>query len=89
MAGFKYKDKRQVSREDAAERLIAVAEALRAGGAVELGSEGQSISVQVADQVLLEREYEKKGERIELELELSWSVPGAAAPYPDTPGTPT
>lgn len=82
---FKHKDKQQVSREEAAERLTAIAEALRTGGTVELAAEGRSIDVQVADQVLLEREFEKKGERVELELELSWSAPAAAAPTSNAP----
>lgn len=85
MADFKHKDKRHVSREKAAELLTAIAEALRTGATVDLAADGHSISVQVADQVLLEREYEKKGERVELELELSWSVPAGAAPAPNAP----
>jgi amphi-Trp domain-containing protein len=82
MADFKHKDKRQVSREDAAEQLAAIAGALRTGGTVELEAGGQMFSIQVTDQVLLEREYEQKGGRVEFELELSWAVSGAAAPAP-------
>ncbi len=88
MGDFKHKDKRQVSREEAAGQLIALAEALRAGGAVELAAEGQTFSAQVADQVLLEREYERKGDRVELELELRWPLPRTGAPAPDASAAP-
>ncbi len=79
-AHFKHKDKEHVSRQDAADRLVAIAEALRSGGTVELGGDGQSASVQIADELMFEREYEQKGDRVEIELELSWLVPEAAVP---------
>ena len=44
------------------------------GGSVDLGADGAQASVQVPDQVLLEREYETKRDRVELEIELKWST---------------
>lgn len=78
MAEFKHKDKQELSRQEAAEWLIAIADALRTGGSMALGAGGQQ--VQIPDQVFVEREFERKGDRVEIELELSWSTADVAAP---------
>jgi amphi-Trp domain-containing protein len=67
----KFKDQR-VSRQQAAERLIDIAYALTAGGPLELIAAGRRITVPVEKELRLERCLRSNGDRVELELELSW-----------------
>jgi amphi-Trp domain-containing protein len=75
MGDFKHKEEEQLSRQEAAERLIDIAYALTAGGPLELRAAGRRISVPVAGELRLERELKSNGDQIELELELTWSAP--------------
>ena len=59
-----FKQDERVSRQQAAERLIDIAYALTAGGPLDLIAAGRRITVPV------ER---SNGDRVELNLELSWS----------------
>jgi amphi-Trp domain-containing protein len=61
----------RMSREDAAARLHALADALARHNSVELQRDGRRITVSVPDQVDLKIEVEI-GEENELEIELSW-----------------
>ncbi len=63
----------RLSRQQAAERLTDVAYALMTGGLVKLDG-GRQITVPVADEVTLKRKAKTDDERVELELELSWST---------------
>ena len=69
-----FKQEERVSRQQAAERLIDIAYALTAGGPLELFAAGRRITVPVDKELRLERWLRSNGDRIELELELSWSA---------------
>jgi amphi-Trp domain-containing protein len=73
MGDFKHKEAERLSRQQVAERLIDIAYALTAGGPLELSATGRRITVPVAKEMLLERELKSRGDRVELDLELSWS----------------
>ena len=62
----------RVSRQQAAERLIDIAYALTAGGPLELIAAGRRITVPIEKELRLERCLRSNGNRIELELQLSW-----------------
>ena len=79
MSDFKHKDEEQVSRQQAAERLVDIAYALTAGGPLELSSAGRRVTVPVPGELRLQRELNSKGGRVELELELTWSAPEGAS----------
>ena len=74
MIAFKHKEKEWLSRQQAAERLIDIAYSLTAGGPIELSADGRRITVPVAAELRLERELKAKGDRVALELELTWSA---------------
>jgi amphi-Trp domain-containing protein len=63
----------RLTRRQAAERLTDVAYALTTGDPLKLGPDRQ-ITVPIADEVVLKRESRSDGDRVELELELSWST---------------
>ena len=64
----------RLSRQEAAERLIDIAYALTAGGPLELIAAGRRIRVPVDQDLRLERWLRSNGDRVELQLELSWSA---------------
>jgi amphi-Trp domain-containing protein len=66
--------KESMSRQEAAKRLLVIAEELAGGDEVELDLGGTSLSLRVADDVRVELEVEVDGEEFELELELKWSL---------------
>jgi amphi-Trp domain-containing protein len=70
-----FKQDERLSRQQAAERLIDIAYALTAGGPLELIAAGRRITVPVDNELRLERWLRSNGDRIELELELSWPAP--------------
>jgi amphi-Trp domain-containing protein len=74
MSDFKHKEA-ELSRQQAAERLIDIAYALTAGGPLELSAAGRRVTVPVPKELQLERELKSKGDQVELELGLSWSSP--------------
>jgi amphi-Trp domain-containing protein len=69
-----FKHEERVSRQQAAERLADIAYALMAGGTLELRTKGEQVRVGVADEVLLKRESRTTGDRVEVEVELTWSA---------------
>jgi amphi-Trp domain-containing protein len=75
MSDFKHKEDERLSRQQAAERLVDIAYALTAGGPLELNAAGRRITVPVADELRLGRELKSEGDRVELELELTWAIP--------------
>lgn len=70
---FEIDDARRMSREDAAARLRALADALARNNSVEFERAGRRITVRIPDQVDLKVEVElgDEGEN-ELEVELTW-----------------
>jgi amphi-Trp domain-containing protein len=75
MSDRKYKDEERLSRRQAAERLVDIAYALTAGGPLELNAAGRRITVPIANELRLGRELKSEGDRVELELELTWAIP--------------
>ena len=71
-----FKQDERLSRQQAAERLIDLAYALTAGGPLELISAGRRITVPIEKELRLEQSLRSSGDRVELELELSWSAAG-------------
>jgi len=65
-------DKERLSREDAAARLRALADALAKNNEVVFERGGMRITVHVPDEVDLKLEVEVGDEESELEVELSW-----------------
>jgi amphi-Trp domain-containing protein len=87
------KRKATLSRQEVADRLIALGNALAEGSEVELSSGGDSIKVEVAGQVRWELEIEIDGDETEIEIELKWTDekparPTAAAPAAADPQAP-
>lgn len=62
----------ELSRKEVSERLIALGRALAGDSEVELGSDGDSITILVADRVQWELEIEVEGDKTEIEIEISW-----------------
>jgi amphi-Trp domain-containing protein len=69
-----FKHDEQVSRQRAAEHLVDIAYALTAGGALELRAHGTEVKVPVPDRVALKRESRSDGDRVEVEVVLTWSA---------------
>ena len=65
-------ERERLSREDAAARLKALAEALARNNEVEFERGGMRITVHVPDEVSLKLEIEIGDEESELEIELTW-----------------
>jgi amphi-Trp domain-containing protein len=68
---FDIDDTQRMSREDAAARLRALADALARNNSVEFQREGRRITVRIPDEVNLKVEVEL-GDDNELEIELTW-----------------
>ncbi len=66
-------DGERLSRQQAAERLTDVAYALMTGGELRLNGD-RWFKVPIVDEVVLKRNGKANGDRVELELELSWST---------------
>lgn len=82
MSDMKVEWKESLTRQQAAERLSALASALAEGGQLELDLGGATVSLRVPDSVRSEFEMEVDGNELELELELKWSTARAEAPAP-------
>ena len=65
-------ERERLSREDAAARLRALADALAQNNEVEFERGGMRITVHVPDEVNLKLEIEVGDEQSELEIELTW-----------------
>lgn len=66
------KQKEQVGREEAAQRLHAFADALARHNDVEFDRGGMHFKVKVPDQIHLKVEFEVGDDETELEIELTW-----------------
>ena len=80
MADVKVERTESLSRDEAAAWLHALSTALAKGGYVKLPLGGEaSVGVNVPDQVHAEFEIEVDGDRVVIELELSWSTTALTA----------
>ncbi|MFE3580192.1 amphi-Trp domain-containing protein [Streptomyces vinaceus] len=79
MSDLKFEQKSSLSRLEAADRLSALAEALRHGGNAELELGPGTLSLRVPDEIRTEVEVEVGDGEIELEIELKWPTARAGA----------
>lgn len=73
MNGSTHETSERLSRQQAAEQLTDVAYALMTRGPLTLNGERQ-VTMPIADEIVLKRCGTANGDRIQLELELSWST---------------
>jgi amphi-Trp domain-containing protein len=85
MSDVEISRKESLTRHEAARRLSALADALDAGGHVEVELGASTLKLHVPDHVRCEVEVEVDGEEVELELEFKWST---ASTEPEPPATP-
>ncbi|WCH93922.1 amphi-Trp domain-containing protein [Streptomyces moderatus] len=72
MKDLKFEQKRSLSRQEAADQLTALADALREGGEAELELGAATLSLRIPDDLRSEVEVEIGGGEIELEIEFKW-----------------
>ncbi len=80
MSDMKVERKESLTRQQAADKLSALARALAEGGEVDLELGGTTVSLRVPGEVRSEFEVEVDGDEFELELELKWSTTRAKEP---------
>jgi len=68
-----FKRKAQLSRQEAADRLIALGNALASGSEIELSTGDDTLKLGVAGRVNWELEIEIDGDETELEIEIKWT----------------
>jgi amphi-Trp domain-containing protein len=75
----------RLSRQQAAERLADIAYALAAGVTLELRAtcEQVPVNVPVTDEVVLRRRTASDGDRVDVEVQLSWTARGHDADHPE------
>ena len=78
MNEFNHKHEERLSRQQAAERLVDIAYALTAGRPLELSASGRRITVPMGNELRLGRKLRSDGDRVELELDLTWAIPEAS-----------
>ena len=69
---FEIAETRRLRREEAADQLHALADALARNNTVEFDRAGRRITVRVPDEVDLKVEVELGDDKNELEIELTW-----------------
>jgi len=74
MKDLKFEQKSSLSRAEAADRLDALAAALRGGGEAELDLGPGTLSLRVPDDLRTEMEVEIGDGEVELEIEFKWST---------------
>ncbi|WP_435209968.1 amphi-Trp domain-containing protein [Streptomyces sp. bgisy034] len=72
MKDLKFEQKRSLSRQEAADQLTALADALREGGDAELELGAGTLSLRIPDDLRSEVEVEIGDGEIELEIEFKW-----------------
>jgi amphi-Trp domain-containing protein len=65
-------EKQRMRREEAADRLRAIADELSSGNSVRLEKGGLRFTARVPDEVELKIEFEFEEDRAEFEIELTW-----------------
>jgi len=73
------KRKAVLTRQEVADRLIALGNALASGSEIELSAGGDSIKIGVAGRVHWELEIEVDGDETEIEVEIKWKDDPAEA----------
>ncbi|MFF8937818.1 amphi-Trp domain-containing protein [Streptomyces paradoxus] len=84
MKDLKFEQKRSLSRQEAADQLTALADALREGGDAELDLGPGTLGLRIPDDLDSELEVEIGGGEIELEIELKWKTAPTRATPPRT-----
>lgn len=84
MKDLKFEQKRSLSRQEAADQLTALADALREGGDAELELGPGTLGLRIPDDLHSEMEVEIGDGEIELEIELKWATAQAPAPRSGT-----
>jgi amphi-Trp domain-containing protein len=74
MSDVEVKRAEVLTRDEAARRLAALAEALSGGEKVEVALGASTLKVHVPDEVRCEIEIEVDDDEVELELELKWTL---------------
>ena len=74
MKDLKFEQKGSLSRIEAADRLSALADALRHGGNAELDLGPGTLSLRIPEELRSEIEIEVGNGQIELEIELKWAT---------------
>ncbi|KOX00478.1 hypothetical protein ADK65_12210 [Streptomyces sp. NRRL B-1140] len=74
MKDLKFEQKRSLSRQEAADQLTALADALREGGDAELELGPGTLGLRIPDDLHSEMEVEIGEGEIELEIELKWAT---------------
>ena len=72
MTEFEHEE--HLSRGQAAERLVDIAYALTAGVTLEMRARREQVSIPVIDEVVLRRRTTSVGDRIDVEVRLSWTA---------------
>ncbi|MET9463587.1 amphi-Trp domain-containing protein [Streptomyces sp. NPDC006544] len=86
MKDLSFEQKSSLSRLEAADRLSALAEALRHGGNAELDLGPGTLTLRIPDELRTEIEVEVGDGEIELEIELKWrTAPPDGAPSGGAP----
>lgn len=73
MPKVEFKRRARLSRQEVADRLISLGNALADGSEIELSSGGDTLKIGVGGQLDWELEIEIDGEETELEIELKWT----------------
>jgi amphi-Trp domain-containing protein len=79
MSDMKVELKESLTRQQAADRLSALAQAIAEGGKVDLELGEATVTLRVPDDMRTEFEVEVDGDELELELEFKWSMARAEA----------
>ncbi|MFJ1966501.1 amphi-Trp domain-containing protein [Streptomyces massasporeus] len=79
MTDLKFEQKRSLTRQEAADQLTALADALREGGDAELELGPGTLGLRIPDDLHSELEVEIGDGEIELEIELKWTTAPARA----------
>jgi amphi-Trp domain-containing protein len=77
VSDIKHRDEERLSRRQVAERLVDIAYALTADRPLELNTAGRRITVRMGDELRLGRKLKSEGDRVGLELDLTWAIPQA------------
>ncbi|MFJ9519963.1 amphi-Trp domain-containing protein [Kitasatospora sp. NPDC101801] len=89
MKDLKFEQEGTLSRLEVADRLAALAEALRSGGTAELDLGSGKLTLRVPDELTSEFEVEVGDGHIELEIELKWPTTRTTRTTPSTRTAPT
>ncbi|MFJ8054383.1 amphi-Trp domain-containing protein [Streptomyces luteogriseus] len=88
MKDLTFEQKRSLSRQEAADQLTALADALREGGDAELELGPGTLGLRIPDHLHSELEVEIGDGEVELEIELKWTTAPTGAPRSRTEAAP-